>query len=113
MRHFRVATPNRKNDQAFVQKSKFVFLVLKKGIFVPLLGVATLECISHLAWALRRNPQGGGTHFGMKCHKGTPFDHVSLMISTNQNDLNLVSTAIQRLHLSEFEFLFHVCEYSR
>ena len=26
-------------------------------------------------------------------------------------DLNLVSTAIQRLHLSEFEFLFHFCEY--
>ena len=58
--------------------------MLKKGIFVPLLGVATLKCLRHLAWALRRNPQGGGTHFGMKCHKGTPFDHVLLVISTNQ-----------------------------
>ena len=26
-------------------------------------------------------------------------------------DLVLVSTAVQRLHLSEFEFLFQVCEY--
>ena len=50
LRHSRVATPNRKNHQAFVQQSKFVFLVLKKGIFVPLLGVATLECLRHLAW---------------------------------------------------------------
>ena len=40
--------------------------------------------------------------------------HYSLYILKNINyhiDLNLVSTAIQRLHLSEFEFLFHFCEY--
>ena len=48
LRHSRVATPNRKNHQAFVQQSKFVFLVFKKGIFVPLLGVATLECDRHM-----------------------------------------------------------------
>ena len=102
MRHFRVATPNRKNDQAFVQKSKFVFLVLKKGIFVSLLGVATLKCLRHLAWALRGNPQGGGTHFGMKCHKGTPFDHVLSMISTNQNPEFLALGQCEALILQHF-----------
>ena len=33
------------------------------------------------------------------------------LLNTFYSDLNLVSTAIQRLHLSEFEFLFLVCEY--
>ena len=53
LRHFSPATPNRKNHQSFVQQSKFVFLVLKKGIFVPLLGVATLEFVRHLT--VRKN----------------------------------------------------------
>ena len=53
--------------------------------------------------ALRWNPQDRE----LICHKGTPFDHVSLMISTNQKPGFLALGQWKALILQKFMSTFH------
>ena len=71
------------------------------GITIPKASSSQI-CEDHPAGALRWNPRGGGTKFGMRCHKGTPFDHVLSMISTNQHPEFLALGQCEALILQHF-----------
>ena len=72
------------------------------GITIPKASSSEI-CENHRAGALRLNPQDRA----LNCHKGTPFDHVSLMISTNQKPGFLALSQWEALILQKFMSTFH------
>ena len=81
------------------------------GITIPKASSSQI-CEDHVAGALTWNPRGGGTQFGMRCHKGTPFDHVSVMISTNKKPGFLALAQWEALICNEIPKASssHICE---